>query len=66
MERNKSRHRQVEEPVIPYHNGLLQQTLKNAPVERVGNNVGVESVVRVTVFVETPVLPLMLFFPALV
>ena len=33
MERNKSRHRQVEEQVIPYHNSLLQRTLNNAPGE---------------------------------
>src|SRR5437667_11273737 len=31
LERNKSRHRLVEEQVIPYHNGLLQRTLNNAP-----------------------------------
>jgi hypothetical protein len=30
----------------------------------VGNNVGVESGVSMTVFVETPVLPLMLLFPS--
>ena len=33
MERNKSRHRQVEKQVIPYHNDLLQRTLNNAPGE---------------------------------
>ena len=33
LERNHSRHRLVEEQVIPYHNGLLQLTLKNAPAE---------------------------------
>jgi predicted kinase len=33
MERNKSRHRQVEKQVIPYHNDLLQRTLDHAPGE---------------------------------
>lgn len=33
LERNKSRHRQVEELVMPYHNGLLQRTLNNATGE---------------------------------
>ena len=33
MERNKSRHRQVEKQVIPFHNGLLQRALNNAPRE---------------------------------
>jgi predicted kinase len=33
MERNKSRHRQVEKQVIPFHNDLLQRTLNNAPGE---------------------------------
>src|SRR2546426_2057052 len=33
MERNKSRHRLVEEQVIPYHNNLLQHTLNSAPGE---------------------------------
>lgn len=33
LERNKSRHRLVEEKVIPYHNNLLQQTLNSAPGE---------------------------------
>jgi len=33
LERNKSRHRLVEEQVIPYHNTLLQQTLNSAPGE---------------------------------
>ena len=33
LERNKSRHRLVEEQVIPYHNGLLQRTLNDAPGE---------------------------------
>jgi predicted kinase len=33
LERNKSRHRLVEEKVIPYHTGLLQRTLLDAPLE---------------------------------
>ncbi len=33
LERNKSRHRSVEERVIPYHTGLLQRTLLDAPLE---------------------------------
>lgn len=33
LERNKSRHRSVEERVIPYHAGLLQRTLLDSPRE---------------------------------
>ena len=33
LERNKSRHRSVEERVIPYHTGLLQRTILDAPQE---------------------------------
>lgn len=33
LERNKSRHRSVEERVIPYHAGLLQRTLRDSPRE---------------------------------
>jgi protein phosphatase len=33
LERNKSRHRLVEERVIPYHNGLLQRAILEAPQE---------------------------------
>jgi predicted kinase len=33
LERNKTRLRRVEGLVIPYHHGLLQQTLRNAPTE---------------------------------
>ena len=33
LERNKSRHRSVEERVIPYHAGLLQRTILDAPQE---------------------------------
>ena len=33
LERNKSRHRLVEDQVIPYHSGLLQRTILDAPLE---------------------------------
>ena len=33
LERNKSRHRSVEERVIPYHTDLLQRTMLDAPQE---------------------------------
>jgi protein phosphatase len=33
LERNKSRHRLVEEQVIPYHTGLLQRTILDTPYE---------------------------------
>ena len=33
LERNKNRHRLVDEQVIPYHAGLLQRTLLDAPLE---------------------------------
>jgi predicted kinase len=33
LERNKSRHRLVEERVIPYHTGLLQRALLDTPQE---------------------------------
>ena len=33
LERNKSRHRLVEEQVIPYHTGLLQRTIHDTPGE---------------------------------
>jgi predicted kinase len=33
LARNRSRSRKVEEQVIPYHAGLLQQTLLDAPTE---------------------------------
>ena len=33
LERNRLRARSVEEQVIPYHAGLLQQTLLDAPTE---------------------------------
>ncbi len=33
LERNKSRHRSVEEQVIPYHTDLLQRTIHDAPHE---------------------------------
>lgn len=33
LERNKNRHRMVEERVIPYHTGLLQRTILDAPRE---------------------------------
>jgi protein phosphatase len=33
LERNKSRHRLVEEQVIPYHAGLLQRTILEVPHE---------------------------------
>ncbi len=33
LERNKRRHRLVEEQVIPYHTGLLQRTILDAPLE---------------------------------
>jgi predicted kinase len=33
LERNKSRHRLVEEQVIPYHTGLLQRAILDAPRE---------------------------------
>ncbi|HYX51334.1 MAG TPA: AAA family ATPase, partial [Ktedonobacteraceae bacterium] len=33
IERNKFRHRSVEERVIPYHTGLLQRTILDAPGE---------------------------------
>jgi len=33
LARNRQRSRSVEEQVIPYHNGLLQQTLLDAPNE---------------------------------
>ena len=33
LERNKSRHRSVEERVIPYHTDLLQRTILDAPQE---------------------------------
>ena len=33
LERNRSRHRSVEEQVIPYHTGLLQRAILDAPHE---------------------------------
>jgi protein phosphatase len=33
LERNKNRHRLVEEQVIPYHASLLQRTILEAPLE---------------------------------
>ena len=33
LERNKSRHRSVEERVIPYHTNLLQRAILDAPQE---------------------------------